>query len=324
MSLVEIAVRTYLQRMAEIRSTGGATSETSYYSALENLLNELGKLLQPHVICNGQLKNQGAGHPDFGLYSKKQCSKGVPKLGQGEIPERGVIEVKPLDDDSWRTAKGQQATKYFDRYGLVLVTNYREFRLIGVDDCGKAVEREFFRLAADEPTFWSMAADPEEPAREQGTHFGEFLRRVMMNAAPLTRSEDIAWFLASYARDALATLEEKDGSNLAPLRTSLEMALGINFEGKKGEHFFRSTLIQTLFYGVFSAWVIWAKGGGSGGFDWEIGELHHYRPDDPLAVRRDCQAQPFGTPRPHKHPRSHRRSAGPCRPHRLFQDLRQR
>ena len=43
----------------------------------------------------------------------------------------------------------------------------------------------------------------------------------------------------------------------------------MKFEGKKGEHFFRSTLIQTLFYGVFSAWVIWAKGGGSGGFDWK-------------------------------------------------------
>ena len=269
MSPVEIAVRKYLERMAEIRSTSGATSETSYYSALENLLNELGKLLQPHVICNGQLKNQGAGHPDFGLYSSKQCSKGVPKPGQGEIPERGVIEVKPLGDRTWKTAKGKQAATYFDRYRLVLVTNYRDFRLIGEDGSGKPVEREFFSLATDEPTFWSMAGHPVKTAREQGTHLGEFLRRVMMNAAPLTRPEDIAWFLASYARDALATLEEKDGSNLAPLRTSLEMALGMKFEGKKGEHFFRSTLIQTLFYGVFSAWVIWAKGGGSGGFDWK-------------------------------------------------------
>ena len=220
MSPVETAVRAYFQRMAEIRSTGGATSETSYYSALENLLNELGKLLKPQVICNGQLRNQGAGHPDFGLYSRKQCRKGAPKPGQGEIPERGVVEVKPLSDKSWQTAKGEQAAKYFDRYRLVLVTNYREFRLIGEDGSGKPVEREFLSLAADEPTFWSMAAQPLKSARDQGTHLGEFLRRVMMNAAPLTRPEDIAWFLASYARDALATLEEKEGSNLEPLRTS--------------------------------------------------------------------------------------------------------
>ena len=269
MSTVETAVRIYLERMVEIRSTGGATAETSYYSALENLLNSLGKLLNPNVICNGQLRDQGAGHPDFGLYAKSQCSKGAPKLGQSDIPERGVIEVKPLDDDSWRTAKCQQATRYFDRYGLVLVTNYRDFRLIGADASCKPVEREFFSLADDEPTFWSLAAHPVKSASTQ-THLGEFLRRVMMNAAPLTRPEDIAWFLASYARDALATLEEKDSSNLAPLRTSLETALGIKFEGEKGEHFFHSTLVQTLFYGVFSAWVVWAKDGGSGMFSWKL------------------------------------------------------
>ncbi len=269
MTPIEIAVRTYFERMAEIRSTGGATSETSYYSALENLLNELGALLEPNVICNGQLRNQGAGHPDFGLYSRNQCSKGAPKPGQGEIPERGVIEVKPLADKTWQTAKSNQATKYFDRYRLVLVTNYREFRLVGEDADGKPVEREFFSLAADEPTFWSIAAHPVKSAHEPGTHLGEFMRRVMMNAAPLARPEDIAWFLASYARDALATLEEKDGSTLAPLRSALETALGIKFEAGKGEHFFRSTLVQTLFYGVFSAWVIWAKGASSGKFDWK-------------------------------------------------------
>lgn len=61
MTPVETAIGTYLQRMREIRGTGGATSETSYYSALENLLNDLGKLLDPAVICNGQLKSTGVG-----------------------------------------------------------------------------------------------------------------------------------------------------------------------------------------------------------------------------------------------------------------------
>jgi hypothetical protein len=28
-------------------------------------------------------------------------------------------------------------------------------------------------------------------------------------------------------------------------------------QGERGIHFFQSTLIQTLFYGVFSAWVLW-------------------------------------------------------------------
>jgi Type ISP C-terminal specificity domain/N-6 DNA Methylase len=264
----EQIVQTYLSRLVEIRSTGGATGETSYYAALETLLNEVGGLLDPNVICNGQLRNQGAGHPDFGLYSKKQCQKGEPKPGQGEIPERGVVEVKPLSDDTWQTSKGKQATKYFDRYGLVLVTNYRDFRLIGADSAGKPTQREFFSLAPDEPAFWVAAAHSTKTAKERAVHFIEFLQRILMNAAPLTKAEDVAWFLASYARDALATLEVQDATALAPLRQALETALGIKFEGDKGEHFFRSTLIQTLFYGVFSAWVVWARNGAAGKYDW--------------------------------------------------------
>lgn len=46
---------------------------------------------------------------------------------------------------------------------------------------------------------------------------------------------------------------------LSAIRSALEEALNIKFDDKKGEHFFRSTLIQTLFYGVFSAWVMWAR-----------------------------------------------------------------
>ena len=262
-------VEDYLRRMVEIRGTGAATSETSYYSALEKLLNDVGKLLDPQVICNGQMRDQGAGHPDFGLYSRKQCRMGAPKHGQGEIPERGVVEVKPLSDESWQTAKGGQATKYFDMYRSVLVSNYREFRLIGEDESGKPTEREFFCLASDEAAFWALAEHPVKTAREQGALLTEVLQRVMMNSALLTRPEDITWYLASHARDALAILEGNDGSTLEPLRTALESVLGIEFTGEKGEHFFRSTLIQTLFYGIFSAWVVWAKGGESGKFDWK-------------------------------------------------------
>ncbi|MFZ1494034.1 MAG: type ISP restriction/modification enzyme [Candidatus Competibacter denitrificans] len=44
---------------------------------------------------------------------------------------------------------------------------------------------------------------------------------------------------------------------MAALRAALENALGLHFDASDGEHFFRSTLIQTLFYGAFSAWVLW-------------------------------------------------------------------
>lgn len=44
--------------------------------------------------------------------------------------------------------------------------------------------------------------------------------------------------------------------------------LGITFEGERGEQFFRSTLIQTLFYGIFSALVLWKGRQDGAKFDW--------------------------------------------------------
>ena len=55
-----------------------------------------------------------------------------------------------------------------------------------------------------------------------------------------------------------------------------EEALGVRFEGEKGARFFHSTLVQTLFYGVFSAWVLWARRTPSptGKFNWHEAVWH--------------------------------------------------
>ena len=55
---------------------------------------------------------------------------------------------------------------------------------------------------------------------------------------------------------------------LDTIREQLEAALGVRFQDETAEEFFRSTLVQTLFYGLFSAWVLWhEKHPGSGKFD---------------------------------------------------------
>ena len=86
------------------------------------------------------------------------------------------------------------------------------------------------------------------------------LCRALAHRARLSEPRDLAWLLASHARDALARVEAAgDAPSLAAMRTALEEALGVRFEGERGARFFRSTLVQTLFYGVFSAWVLWAR-----------------------------------------------------------------
>ena len=142
---LKAAVDDYFAELRRIRSTGGGTGELSYYPPLNNLLNAVGGSLRPKVHCVSQLAQQGAGHTDFGLYAARQVSKGQPK--QGQLPDGGVVEVKAASDDAWLTADSAQVSGYWDRYRLVLVTNTRDFVLLGEDRQGDPVRLETFRLA---------------------------------------------------------------------------------------------------------------------------------------------------------------------------------
>jgi hypothetical protein len=271
---------TYLRELRDIRASGAHVPETSFYGPLANLLNAVGRTLKPRVRCIINPKNQGAGIPDGGFFTADQLPRtGEPDL-HAQLPARGVMEVKGTSDDAWQTARSAQVIKYLGTYGQVLVTNYRDFILLGRDSNGKRIELEAYRLAESETAFWAATTDPQALGEAQGERFTEFLKRVMLYAAPLTNPADVAWFLASYARDARARIEGIELPALTAVRTALEEALGITFEGRRGDHFFRSTLVQTLFYGIFSAWVLWSKKRAPGNlaatFDWHITpwELH--------------------------------------------------
>ena len=107
------AAEAYFTALRQVRASGGGTAELSKYVPLANLLDAVGATYRPKVFCVSQLADQGAGHPDFGLYAAKQMQKGRPR--QGQTPERGVVEVKPPGDDAWLTAESDQVSKYWDR-----------------------------------------------------------------------------------------------------------------------------------------------------------------------------------------------------------------
>ena len=252
------AVETYFSDLGRIRASGGATGELSSYGPLANLLNAIGAALKPKVFCVGELADQGAGRPDFGLYAAKQVQKGHPR--EGQAPERGVVEVKAIGADPWLTADGTQVSRYWSRYRLVLVTNTCDFLLVGEDAAGRPAKLETFRLAEDAEEFARRLEKPRVFARDVGAGFSEYLSRALSHLSVLVEPKDLAWLLASYARDGLARVEAAgDTPSLKEVRSALEEALGVRFEGEKGARFFHSTLVQTLFYGVFSAWVLWAR-----------------------------------------------------------------
>ncbi len=269
------AVETYLTDLRRVSASGGATGERSNYGPLANLLNAVGAMLKPKVFCVGELADQGAGHPDFGLYAAKQVQKGRPR--EGQLPECGVVEVKPVDDPAWLTAEGDQVSRYWNRYRLVLVTNMRDFVLVGEDVDSRPAKLETFCLAENAEDFRLSLEHPRAFAQEIGAGLGEYLSRALSHRATLTEPKDLAWLLASYARDGLARVEAIGNTPLlTAVRSALEVALGVRFEDERGARFFHSTLVQTLFYGIFSAWVLWARSqpAPAGRFDWRTAVWH--------------------------------------------------
>ncbi|MFO1084080.1 MAG: N-6 DNA methylase [Reyranellaceae bacterium] len=255
---LEQIVEAYFAAVRDVHRLGAGTKERSYYPSLNALFADIGGLLAPKVLCLADLGNTGAGHPDFGLFAANQIQKGHPRKGQS--PERGVIEVKGVADDAWLTADTNQVTKYFGAYRLVIVSNIRDFLIVSEGPGGQPVKLEGFRLAADAESFWKLVSNPKAAAKQIGKAFGEYLKRALTQSVALQEPKDVAWFIASYARDALSRVSAAgDLPALKTVRVALEEALGVSFDPDKGEHFFHSTLVQTLFYGVFSAWVLWVR-----------------------------------------------------------------
>jgi hypothetical protein len=264
-------VADYLTDLRAIHSTGSATAETSYYPPLDRLFNAAGQTLNPTVLFSTQLRNSGAGQPDGGFFPqpKRQRRKAEPELLQN--PERGVVEIKPADYNLDALTTESQTLRYLRQYGLVLITNLREFRLLKLTPSGTVQTTERYTLAATPADLW------QAPLSAFAKHKGllrDFLVRVMLYRAPLVQPKDVAWLLASYAREARARAEDHPLGSFAAVKTALQESLGMKFEGEKGEHFFRSTLVQTLFYGIFSAWVLWRRapqGRAPGArFDWRL------------------------------------------------------
>ena len=243
----------YLSSMTNVRPF--ATPEVSHYHALTNLLNSIGNELNPKVVAIGNLSNIGYGIPDFGFYTATQTKRNKNQASAKETPARGVAEVKKLNDNIDDLLNSEQVVKYARGYGLVLATNYRQFALAEYNnDEIKEISR--YSFAATEEEFWEKAKHPQKFATESGVALCEFLRRALLHNAPIKSAEEVAVVLASYARETLALLEQNnDDGSVDTLRTSLQDTLNMEFIGDEGAHFFRSTLSQTIFYGLFSAWM---------------------------------------------------------------------
>jgi hypothetical protein len=133
--------------------SGVGVKETSYYPYIANLFNALGKTIKPRVRCIVHPHSIGAGLPDGALITTDQKSAADDPLADGLIPSRGVMEIKSPGDNAPAVASSEQVMTYLAKYGLVLVTNLRDFILVGRVH-GIPTQLERFTIAATEKEFW--------------------------------------------------------------------------------------------------------------------------------------------------------------------------
>ncbi len=252
------AVKQYLDAVSAVNRVG--TPELSHYTALDNLFDAIGDQLRPRVRAVVHYSETSAGQPDLGFFS-----------GENTDPDRGVVEVKGADYDLDVLIASDQVDNYWQEHKLVLVTNLREFALVGQNNDGANHTLERYSLADSNAEFDELLKHRTRAANRHGVSLGEYLQRVMSHRSTISEPRDLARLLASYARDALQRVEHaaEEEDSLKPIRDAIEQALGMSFEGEDGGKFFRSTLVQTLFYGVFAAWVLWARAGKPGHFGWK-------------------------------------------------------
>src|ERR1700687_3938573 len=193
----------YLAELRTIRATGANTPETSFYPPLDRLFKVCGEDLKPRITCVLPLSSIGAGLPDGGFFSVAKSQRDQ-KPTPGQSPERGVLEAKPFKTNLDELAASDQVFKYLQQYNQVLITNFRQFRLLMLQDGAvRVVER--YSLAPSEAAFWALT--PTQLKVHENL-FPDFLRRCLLRPAPLTDPKSLAWFLASYAREARPRAEE--------------------------------------------------------------------------------------------------------------------
>lgn len=255
--------------MRTARSFGAHTAETTFYTPLSNLLNAVGEGLKPRVVFVAHPGSRDGNLPDGGLFPVANRRQASPLPGQR--PERGAVEIKPPGENLSALAQSQQVRRYLREYGLCLITNYHQFQLVELRH-GVPSVMESYDLTRAADDLWNLPVT--ELARRHAETLPDFLARVLTRKVPLEKPKDVAELLASYAREARERAAEHPIVAFEGVKSALQESLGITFEGERGEHFFRSTLIQTLFYGIFSAWILWRRspdyGAHNGIFNWRL------------------------------------------------------
>lgn len=252
------------------------TTEETFYPAIRELLTAILRTQNlPFEVRTGtsEAKTRGTDRPDF-IFADSGLFVGV------------FGEVKKPDSDLGRmaasTERNDQVGRYLARTGVVLITNVRSFGLLACSPSfnratGTPVPPEARELIATADLWAGAATKGAKVHLDPGAlhDLVALVTRSVTDYAPIADPADLAKVLARQARDAKDALPA-DLKPIAPLLDDYRQALGLSFdiEDEKGDRFFRSSLIQTAFYSLFAAWVLWGRTKDDGPFGLEKAQAH--------------------------------------------------
>ncbi|HLH97828.1 MAG TPA: type ISP restriction/modification enzyme [Xanthobacteraceae bacterium] len=255
------------------------STEATFYPAIKALISVVlkeGGLPFEVRVNTSETKGKARDMPDFVL--------GDDKLFVGVFGEvKRASEL--LEDIAVSTERNDQIGRYLAQTGVVLISNVRGFGLLAcapdyVRDVSKPIppaQRSLIKTV----DLWSAVASSGPHARiddAAAADLVEIIERSVTDYAPIADPADLAKVLARQARDAKDGLPE-DLRAVRPLLNDYRQALGLAFDidDERGDRFFRSSLVQTAFYSLFAAWVLWDKTADTKA-RFEIDDAHAYLP----------------------------------------------
>lgn len=195
-------------------------------------------------------------------------------------------EVKRADtclaDLAVSTEQNDQIGRYLSQTGVVLLCNVRSIGLLSCDPSftreeGKPVRPEK-RVLGNPVDLWSAVSGSGAKQKVDPSAVEDLISiitRAVTDLAHIASPADLAKILARQARDAKAAMPD-DLKPVKPLLDDYRQALGLAFsiDDEKGARFFRSSLVQSIFYALFAAWILWDREADAG-TTFEVEDAHH-------------------------------------------------
>ena len=278
MQPITLSLAAYIAETRHLESQPTST-EATFYPAIKTLISailKVGRLPFEVRVNTSETKGKIRDMPDFVLGDDKMF---VGVFGEVKRANEALEEIASSTD------RNNQIGRYLAQTGVVLLSNVRGLGLLTCTpdyprNTSVPVPPESRSLIKMVDLWSAISGPPARPKIDDSALMTlvEIIERSVTDYAPIADPADLAKILARQARDAKDGLPD-DLRSVRPLLNDYQQALGLSFDidDDRGDRFFRSSLVQTAFYSLFAAWVLWDKTADATA-RFEIDDAHAYLP----------------------------------------------